>query len=81
MNKLLDPFGASQKYPDAWQRIEDEMQEARNGYAATLVPVVAEVLMVDGDEVLQVVALSDVNIAEDGDDDAFARMTFHAKLA
>jgi hypothetical protein len=80
MNKLLDPFEAQAQYPDAWCRIEDEMQQARDGYAATLVPVAAEVLMVDGDEVLQVVALTDISIVEDGED-SFAHMTFHAKLA
>lgn len=81
MNRLLDPFEAQQNYPDAWQRIEEEMQEARDGYAATLVPVVAEVIDVEGEQMLHVVALSDVNIAEDCEDDTLARMTFHAKLA
>jgi hypothetical protein len=48
--------------------------------AATLVPVAAEVLTVDGDEVLQVVALTDISIVDVGED-SFAHMTFHAKLA
>jgi hypothetical protein len=43
-------------------------------------PVAAEVLTVDGDEVLQVVALTDISIVEDGED-SLARMTFHAPLA
>lgn len=81
MSKLLDPFEAQAQYPDAWCHIEEQIQRARDGYSATLVPVVAEVLTVDGEQVLQVVALSDVNIAEDGEDDSFARMTFQAKLA
>jgi hypothetical protein len=76
---LLSPFEAQEQYPDAWRHIEEEMQHARDGYAATLVPVAAEVLTVDGDEVLQVVALTDISIVED-DEDSFARMTFHAKL-
>jgi hypothetical protein len=77
---VLSPFEAQEQYPDAWRHIEDEMEQARDGYAATLVPVAAEVLMVDGDEVLQVVALTDISIVEDGED-SFAHMTFHAKLA
>ena len=75
----LQTSEAQQRYPDAWQYIEDEMQKARDGYATTLVPVAAEVLTVDGDEVLEVVAVSDISIAEDSED-SFARMTFRAKL-
>jgi len=77
---LLSPMEAQAQHPDAWRRIEGEMEQARGGYSATLVPVAAEVLTVDGDEVLQVVALTDISIAEDGKD-SLARMTFNAKLA
>ena len=76
---LLQTSEAQQQYPNAWQHIEDEMQKARDGYATTLVPMAAEVLTVDGDEVLEIVAVSDISIDEDGED-SFARMTFHAKL-
>lgn len=76
---LLHPTEAQQQYPRAWQHIEDEMQKACDGYATTFVPVAAEVLTVDGDEVLEIVAVSDISIAEDGED-SFARMTFRAKL-
>lgn len=76
----LSPFQAEQQFPHAWRSIEDDMKQARDGYAATLVPVAAEVLTVDGDEVLQVVALTDISIAEDGKD-SLAQMTFNAKLA
>ncbi|OOG62225.1 hypothetical protein B0E46_13320 [Rhodanobacter sp. B04] len=77
---VLSPFEAQEQYPDAWRHIEDEMEQARDGYAATLVPVAAEVLTVDGDEVLQVVALTDISIVDVGED-SFAHMMFHAKLA
>jgi hypothetical protein len=79
---LLQTSEVQQQYPNAWQHIEDEMQKARDGYATTLVPMAAEVLTVDGDEVLEIVAVSDISIDEDGEDgeESFARMTFHAKL-
>lgn len=30
---LLSPFEAQEQYPDAWRHIEDEMKQARDGYA------------------------------------------------
>ncbi|WP_426699653.1 hypothetical protein ACPPVV_09455 [Rhodanobacter sp. Col0626] len=79
MNKLIDPFQAQAQYPDAWQLIENEMQQARDGYAATLVPVAAEVVTLDGAQVLQVAALTDL-IAE-GEEGYPATMSFTARLA
>lgn len=46
---------------------------------ATLVPVAAEVVNENGDELLQVIALSDISLTED-EEDSFAHMTFRAKL-
>ena len=78
---LLHPSEARQQYPEAWQRIEEEMDVARYGYAATLVPVAAEVITVDGEQMLEVAALTDIPIGEDEDDDGSMTMTFRAKLA
>jgi hypothetical protein len=80
MNKLLDPFEAQALYPDAWQHIVEEMMQARDGYATRLVPVAAEVLNENGDKLLQVIALSDISIEEDGEN-SLAQMIFRAKLA
>jgi hypothetical protein len=76
---LLHPTEAQQQYPHAWRCIADEMEREACGYDAVLAPVTAEVIVVDGEQVLEVVAVSNVRIVEDGED-SFARMTFHAKL-
>lgn len=76
---LLHPTEAQQQYPRAWQCVADEMEREACGYDATLTPITAEVIVVDGEQVLEVVAVSDIRVVE-GDEDSFARMTFHAKL-
>lgn len=77
---LLHPTEAQQQYPEAWQRIEEEMRQAHTGYATTLVPVAAEVITVDGEQMLQVAALTDIPIGDDEADDGSMTMTFRAKL-
>lgn len=77
--KMLDPFEAQAQYPDAWQRIENEMQHTREGTSGTLVPVAAEVLTVDGAQVLQVAVLTDY--IEEGAEGYPATLSFTARLA
>ena len=36
---VLSPFEAQEQYPDAWRYIEDEMEQARDGYAADVPPL------------------------------------------
>lgn len=55
------------------------MQQARDGYAATLVPVVAEVIQEEGEQVLHVVTLTDF-IAED-DEGYPATMSFKTSVS
>ncbi|BFI96062.1 MAG: hypothetical protein RSP_15720 [Rhodanobacter sp.] len=76
---MLHLTQAQQQFPHAWQCIADEMEREACGYDATLTPITAEVIVVDGEQVLEVVAVSDIRVVEGGED-SFARMTFHAKL-
>lgn len=76
---LLHPTEAQAKHPDAWRRIEAEIEETRQGTAGLLVPVVAEVIHEEGEDVLHVVALTDF-IAED-DEGYPATMSFKTSLA
>ena len=76
---LLHPIEAQQQYPDAWQRIEVEMQEMREGTAGTFLPVAAEVMSEDGEELLHVVALTDFIV--EGDEGWPATMSFKASIA
>lgn len=76
---LLHPTEAQALHPDAWQRIESDMDEMKQGTTSVLVPVVAEVLNEEGEQVLHVVALTDF-IAE-GDVGYPATMSFKTSLA
>jgi len=78
---LLTPMNASTMFPVAWQRIEEEMDVARHAYDTTLAPVAAEVVMVEGEQMLEVAALTDIPISDDEAGDGPMTMTFRAKLA
>jgi hypothetical protein len=78
--KQLSLSRAQEQYPHAWSAIESDIQDAREGYDAELVPESAEVVVENGNNVLRVVAVSDISVVEE-DQDSFARFAFSAVLA
>lgn len=78
---LLHLTEAQQRYPEAWQRIEEEIDVARQAYDTVLAPAAAEVVTVEGEQMLEVAALTDIPIDDDEAGDGPMTMTFRAKLA
>lgn len=75
---LLHPIEAQAKYPNAWRRIEAHMEDMKQATAGTLVPVAAGVSVVNGEEVLEVAALTD--FIGEGDEGFPATMSFTTGL-
>jgi hypothetical protein len=76
---LLHPIEAQAKYPDAWRRIEADMEEMKQATAGEFVPVAAGLSVVNGEEVLEVAALTD--FIGESDEGFPATMSFTARLA
>lgn len=78
----LTPADACKKYPAAWERLVEDMDVARHGYATSLLPVAVEIITVDGEQVLEVAALTDIPVGDDdADDGGSMTMTFRASIA
>lgn len=76
---LLHPAEAQTKYPDAWRRIEADMEAMKQATAGQIVPVAAGISDVNGEQVLEVAALTD--FIEEGDEGYPATASFTTSLA
>jgi len=75
---MLSVMEAQEQYPEAWCRIEADIEQMRQGTAGTIDPVVAAVLEFDGKDMLEVIAFTD--FIEKGHEGYPASVTFRANL-
>lgn len=75
---MLSVMEAQEQYPEAWSRIEADIEQMRQGTAGTIDPVKAAVIEFDGKDMLEVIAFTD--FIEKGHDGYPASMTFRASV-